>query len=665
MRLRGGGMETGDIGIPPLRGRPARARRRSGAALAIAAALFVLAFAEPAAAQNNGFRTGGVGGRTFAPGAGTAARFGHVPAGTGWSPSKPAGGGKGSSHRFGRSGANIIHSGRTFRDNHSSYGSNDGIVSTVQPQPSRSSKIPTGLGKPPRHHDNGSNFGGTPPGTGSNGPNFPTGGAIVRFGTGIGAPSGARTPAGSFTTGSIITGSISTGGTPSQGAGPPGGPGAGRAGRQFPPLRRANTPPAGEQRFVPNEILIEVSSGASQRLLDRIARRLRLVRVNSIDMQLLGSSLQRWQITGGRSVASVIRALARYRILASIQPNHLYATGEEAQPSERRQERAPAPDQPAAQAQPQQPQAGTGSEPPPTGAPASQPQAAEGEAGQYALAKMRLPEAHRLATGENVLVAVIDSGIDASHPDLAGVIADKFDAVGGDDKPHKHGTAIAGAIVSHGKLTGAAPAAKLLAIRAFEPKGAGAEGTTFNIVRGIEWAFARGARVVNMSFTGPPDPLLRRVFSSARWRGLVLVAAAGNAGPKSPPLFPAMDANVIAVTATDADNKLFPQANRGKYIAVAAPGVDVLLPAPQASYQLITGTSVAAAQVSGVVALLVQRRNTITPATVTRILLDTARDLGPKGRDEEFGAGLTDAYGAVLYLEPRSAQQPHSAAPAH
>jgi subtilisin family serine protease len=120
-----------------------------------------------------------------------------------------------------------------------------------------------------------------------------------------------------------------------------------------------------------------------------------------------------------------------------------------------------------------------------------------------------------------------------------------------------------------------------------------------------------------------------------------------------------MDANVIAVTATDADDKLFPEANRGKYIAVAAPGVDVLLPAPNGAYQLMTGTSVAAAQVSGVVALLVQRRNTLSPATVTRILLDTAKDLGAKGRDAEFGAGLTDAYGAVLQLEPRTVRQPH------
>ena len=134
---------------------------------------------------------------------------------------------------------------------------------------------------------------------------------------------------------------------------------------------------------------------------------------------------------------------------------------------------------------------------------------------------------------------------------------------------------------------------------------------------------------------------------------MVLIAAAGNAGPNSSPLYPAADPAVIAVTATDADDALFSGANRGSHIAVAAPGVAVLVPAPNGGYQFTTGTSVAAAEVSGVAALLIQRNPSLTPNAVRRILMSTAKDLGPKGRDRDFGAGLVDALQAV-----RSARLP-------
>ncbi len=128
---------------------------------------------------------------------------------------------------------------------------------------------------------------------------------------------------------------------------------------------------------------------------------------------------------------------------------------------------------------------------------------------------------------------------------------------------------------------------------------------------------------------------------------MVLVAAAGNADRDSPPLYPAADPNVIAVTATNDEDGLFSGANRGDYIAVAAPGVDVLVPGIGGTYQLSTGTSVAAAEVSGVAALLIERNPALKPAEIRRILMRTAKDLGPKGRDREFGAGLVNALAAV------------------
>src|SRR6202008_552814 len=119
---------------------------------------------------------------------------------------------------------------------------------------------------------------------------------------------------------------------------------------------------------------------------------------------------------------------------------------------------------------------------------------------------------------------------------------------------------------------------------------------------------------------GPTYPPLERALKAAYDKGIVLIAAAGNAGPKSPPLFPGADPNVIAVTATDVNDKLFTGANRGKYVAVAAPGVDILVPAPENTYQLTTGTSVASAEVSGVAALLIERNPNLGPEDGRKIL---------------------------------------------
>jgi len=249
---------------------------------------------------------------------------------------------------------------------------------------------------------------------------------------------------------------------------------------------------------------------------------------------------------------------------------------------------------------------------------------------------------------------VIDSGIDASHPELAGIVTGSYDAVSGDTRPHAHGTAVAGAIVAHGRLIGVAPRVRLLAIRAFDA-GAGQEGTTFGIIEGLDWAVAHGARIVNMSFAGPADPALQEALAKARKKGLVLIAAAGNAGPKSPPAYPGADPNVIAVTATDRDDRLFARANRGSYIALAAPGVDILAPAPNGAMQLATGTSIAAAHVSGIAALLIERKPSLRPDELRKILLTSARHMGEKPRDNDFGAGLADALDALSALAPKAA----------
>ena len=276
----------------------------------------------------------------------------------------------------------------------------------------------------------------------------------------------------------------------------------------------------------------------------------------------------------------------------------------------------------------------------------AQPPAQSDAGAQYVVPKLHLLEAHKITNGDDVLVAVIDFKIDTSHPDLAGVIADQYDALGTPAPPHMHGTGMAGAIAAHAKLIGVAPKVKLLAVRAFSGAKESAQGTTFNILKGLDWAASKNARIVNMSFAGPADPMFRDMLAKAHARGIVLIAAVGNAGPRSPPLYPAADRDVIGVTATDVDDKLLPQANRGPQVAVAAPGVaDCWSRRPDAGYQLTTGTSVAAAHASGVAALLLARDPKLTPDQVRGLLIKSARAI--PGNKRDVGAGVIDALGAV------------------
>ena len=174
-----------------------------------------------------------------------------------------------------------------------------------------------------------------------------------------------------------------------------------------------------------------------------------------------------------------------------------------------------------------------------------------------------------------------------------------------------------------------------------------------------------------MSFAGPYDPMLQLALKKAAERGVILIAAVGNNGPKSPPLYPAADPHVIGVTATDQNDAPYDGANRGAYVAVAAPGVNILAPAPEAAYQLTTGTSVAAAHVSGVAALLLEKHPTADPATILEVLTASAVKLASEQRDDQTGWGLIDPAAALAELDTRiadsavatSSTKPPAAAP--
>ena len=357
---------------------------------------------------------------------------------------------------------------------------------------------------------------------------------------------------------------------------------------------------------ITGEFVAEIDSSLSEAQADALARNHGLVRVQSQIFPLMGATIGLFRITDRRPVELVRRKFAAAAGVRSVQLNFRYWLLQ---------------DQKAA--------------------------LTAGDPAQYALAKLRLPQAHTLASGANVTIAVIDSGIDDKHPELVNSVADNFDALGSKEGPHVHGTGIAGAIVSHARLMGSAPQARILGIRAFGTSSNGAESTTFVILRALDYAALHGAQIINMSFAGPKDPLIERGIGATAARGIVLVAASGNAGPKSPPLYPAANANVIAVSATDAQDKLFAASNRGGHIAIAAPGVDIFLPAPGEKYQMTSGTSFSAAYISGLAALMLERNPALKPGEVRAILMKTARDLGSPGRDDQFGAGQADAFAAV------------------
>lgn len=373
--------------------------------------------------------------------------------------------------------------------------------------------------------------------------------------------------------------------------------------------RQFKVPPPGETRFVFNEIVLEFGPGASAQMRNALVTTLQLTELETQRFALTGRQLVRIRIDGPRSVPATLQLVARnYPGVSGGWANMIYV-GAQAQTR-------------AAQAPP-----------------------AAADAAQYVVNKLHLLEAHRITGGDDVLVAVIDSKIDTQHPDLTGVVADEYDVVGTPATAHLHGTAMAGAIAARSKLVGVAPKVRLLAVRAFSGSGESAESTTFNILKSVDWAASKNARIVNMSFAGPADDLLREMLAKANARGIVLIAAVGNAGPRSPPLYPAADPGVIGVTATDADDKLMPLANRGPQVSVAAPGVEILAVAPDGKYQITSGTSVAAAHASGVAALLLASKPNLTPAQVRASLIRTANRI--PGKRSEVGAGVIDALAVI------------------
>jgi len=242
--------------------------------------------------------------------------------------------------------------------------------------------------------------------------------------------------------------------------------------RPFPGERGfTGVPPIGETRFVSTEMMFRTGPNVSRQAVDNAARQLGLTVISAQDVGITGGTVYHFRLAGGRQVADVVRTLETQNI-GIAQPNYTYRLFQEPELAAKSET--------------------AGSD-------------------QYVVGKLNLDEAHRIAKGANVLVAVIDSAIDVKHPDLAGAIIEQYDAVGRPEKPHPHGTGMTGAIAAHQKLMGIAPDAKILAVRAFTSGSAQSpEATTRNILAGIEWAIGKGARIINMSFAGCDEERARQ-----------------------------------------------------------------------------------------------------------------------------------------------------------
>lgn len=250
---------------------------------------------------------------------------------------------------------------------------------------------------------------------------------------------------------------------------------------------------------------------------------------------------------------------------------------------------------------------------------------------QHGVDAMQVREAQRWSRGEGVRIAVIDTGIDVAHPELAGHVRLVGDFVSSGEAavpPDHHGTAIAGIIVASVNngigIIGVAPSAEILALRACWQRSEEArEGlcNSFTLAKALVAAIEERPEVINLSLAGPTDPLLERLLRVAVDRGIVVVAARSD---RSGHTFPADVAGVVAVGAprpVDGDDSSIGP----RRVALLAPGEEILTTVPGGGFDFVSGHSVAAAHVSGVAALLLELRPRLSSEELTTLLSSTSQ----------------------------------------
>lgn len=229
-------------------------------------------------------------------------------------------------------------------------------------------------------------------------------------------------------------------------------------------------------------------------------------------------------------------------------------------------------------------------------------------------------------------VGVIDTAV-TRHPGLAATRIVPWGEGMQAGAPTAHGTAVVSLIAGEGKAT-------VYSANIFRGPANRPFTSADVIAQALEWTLAQGAPTINMSLAGPRNAILDRLIRDALASGRTIVAAAGNGGPTAPPAYPAAVPGVVAVTAVDKDLRVYRYANRGRYISVAARGVDVIAANAPGGYARFTGTSFATPHVTGWLARC--RSAGGTAASCAERLRKTARDLGTAGFDDVYGYGVID-----------------------
>lgn len=250
-------------------------------------------------------------------------------------------------------------------------------------------------------------------------------------------------------------------------------------------------------------------------------------------------------------------------------------------------------------------------------------------------------------TGRSIKVAVLDTGVDYTHPDLSANYCGGWDFVNNDPDPmddRGHGTHVTGtiaALLNGVGVVGVAPDAQIYALKVL---GSDGKGYWSWVIAALDWCVQNGIQVANMSLGGSSSTTLEQACNRAYAAGVLLVAAAGNSGPgEDTVLAPARYDAVIAVSATDSADQLASFSSTGPAVELAAPGVSIRSTLPGGSYGTASGTSMASPHVAGTAALVWAANPTWTNVQVRQRLRETAEDLGTPGWDPQFGHGLVNA----------------------